>query len=69
MEGVTTDLYRKIRLRVETLSGAQLCYVYVLNSFEGGKPSLRYLEIMIAAAIEAGAPDDYIAELRDWAIR
>ena len=68
-EGVTTDLYRKIRLRVETLSGAQLCYVYVLNSFEGGKPSMRYREIMIAAAIEAGAPDDYIAQLRDRAIR
>lgn len=66
---MTTDLYRKIRVRVETMTGAQLCYVYVLNSFEGGKPSARYLEIMIAAAIEAGAPDDYIAELRERAIR
>lgn len=68
-EGVTTDLYRKIRVRVETLSGTQPCYVYVLNSFEGGNPSGRYLEIMIAAAIEAGAPDDYIAALRSRAIR
>ncbi|NDG09216.1 MAG: gamma-glutamylcyclotransferase [Actinobacteria bacterium] len=68
-EGVTTDLYRKIRVRVETMTGAQLCYVYVLNSFEGGRPSPRYLEIMVAAAIEAGAPDDYIAELRERAIR
>jgi gamma-glutamylcyclotransferase (GGCT)/AIG2-like uncharacterized protein YtfP len=63
-EGVTTDLYRKIRVRVETLTGTQSCYLYVLNSFEGGIPSARYLEIMIAAALEAGAPDDYIAELR-----
>jgi hypothetical protein len=38
----------------------------VLNSFEGGKPSSRYLEIMINAAIEAGAPSDYIAELKSW---
>jgi len=68
-EGVTTDLYRKIRVRVETLHGTQSCYVYVLNSFEGGIPSARYLEIMIAAALEAGAPDDYIAELRSRGVR
>jgi gamma-glutamylcyclotransferase (GGCT)/AIG2-like uncharacterized protein YtfP len=63
-EGVTTDLYRKIRVRVETLDGSSLCYVYVLNSFEGGVPSARYLEIMVSAAREAGAPDDYIEELK-----
>ena len=62
-EGVTTDLYRKIRVRVETLDGSPLCYVYVLNSFEGGLPSSRYLEIMVNAAREAGAPDDYINSL------
>lgn len=68
-EGVNTDLYRKIRVRVETLTGSDLCYVYVLNSFEGGTPSARYLEIMIAAALEAGAPEDYISELRNRAVR
>jgi gamma-glutamylcyclotransferase (GGCT)/AIG2-like uncharacterized protein YtfP len=68
-EGVTTDLYRKIRVRVETMTGTQSCYVYVLNSFEGGIPSQRYLEIMVAAAIEAGAPDDYIAEIRNRGVR
>ncbi len=62
-EGVTTDLYRKIRVRVETLDGSSLCYVYVLNSFEGGVPSKRYLEMMLAAAREAGAPEDYLLEL------
>jgi hypothetical protein len=65
-EGVNTNLYSKIRVRVDMLSGTQLCYVYVLNSFEGGKPSQRYLEIMINAAAEAGAPLDYIAELKSW---
>ena len=68
-EGVTTDLYRKIRVRVETMTGTQSCYVYVLNSFEGGIPSQRYLEIKVAAAIEAGAPDDYIAEIRNRGVR
>ena len=65
-EGVNTNLYSKIRVRVDMLSGTQLCYVYVLNSFEGGKPSQRYLEIMINAASEAGAPLDYISELKSW---
>ena len=68
-EGVTTDLYRKIRVRVETMTGTQSCYVYVLNSFEGGIPSQRYLEIMVAAAIEAGAPEDYISEIRNRGVR
>ena len=62
-EGVTTDLYRKIRVRVEMLDGSPLCYVYVLNSFEGGLPSQRYLDIMVNAAQEAGAPEDYISSL------
>lgn len=68
-EGVTTDLYRKIRVRVESLDGTSLCYVYVLNSYEGGLPSRRYLDIMINAAIEAGAPDDYIETLRSRPVR
>jgi gamma-glutamylcyclotransferase (GGCT)/AIG2-like uncharacterized protein YtfP len=63
-EGVNTNLYSKIRVRVDTLNGVQLCYVYVLNSFEGGIPSKRYLEIMINAALEAGAPSDYIDTLK-----
>ena len=68
-EGVTMDLYRKIRVRVDTLDGTVLAYVYVLNSYEGGSPSKRYLEIMINAALEAGAPDDYIEGLRNRTVR
>ena len=68
-EGVTTDLYRKIRVRVETLDGSPLCYIYVLNSFEGGMPSARYLEIMVNAAREAGAPEDYIKDLSNRSTR
>ena len=68
-EGVTTDLYRKIRVRIETLDGSPLCYIYVLNSFEGGTPSARYLEIMVSAAREAGAPEDYIKDLSNRSTR
>lgn len=62
-EGISADLYRKIRVRVQTLDGSPLCFLYVLNGFEGGLPSRRYLDIMINAARAAGAPDDYIAQL------
>jgi gamma-glutamylcyclotransferase (GGCT)/AIG2-like uncharacterized protein YtfP len=68
-EGVDTDLYRKIRVRVETLNGSSLCFLYVLNSYEGGLPSKRYLNIIIDSAIEAGAPEDYIEDLRSRVTR
>ncbi|MEI6215934.1 MAG: gamma-glutamylcyclotransferase [Actinomycetes bacterium] len=63
-EGIAADLYRKIRLRVQTLDGSPLSFIYVLNGFEGGYPSQRYLKIMIDSAIAAGAPDDYLQALR-----
>ena len=30
-EGIAADLYRKIRLRVQTLDGSPLSFIYVLN--------------------------------------
>lgn len=63
-EGADAGLYSKIRLRVETLDGDVLAWVYVLAGYEGGEPSCRYLGVLADAAEKAGAPDDYIAELR-----
>jgi gamma-glutamylcyclotransferase (GGCT)/AIG2-like uncharacterized protein YtfP len=63
-EGADTGLYRKIRLRVHTLDGNELAWVYVLDAFEGGLPSARYLGVLADAAEKAGAPDEYVAELR-----
>ena len=56
--------YRKHRVRVETLDGGRLAWVYVLDAFEGGLPSASTLGILSEAAAAAGAPDDYVAELR-----
>lgn len=64
IEFATTGLYRKIRVRVQTLDGVQLAWLYVLSGYEGGLPSARYLGVMADAAERAGAPDDYVAELR-----
>lgn len=63
-EGAELNLYSKVKLRVETLSGSELCWFYVLNSYEGGFPSYRYLRIMADAAEIAGAPRDYVDALR-----
>lgn len=64
-EGATEDgLYRKARIRVQTLDGESLAWVYVLDAYEGGLPSARYLGILADAAEVAGAPDDYVADLR-----
>ena len=64
IEFASTGLYRKIRVRVQTLDGAQLSWLYVLDGYEGGLPSARYLGVMADAAENAGAPDDYVRELR-----
>ena len=64
-EGAALGVYRKIRVRVQTLDGDALCWMYVLDDYEGGLPSARYLGILADAAEKAGAPDDYVKELRE----
>ncbi len=63
-EAADLSLYRKIRVRVQTLDGEVLAWLYVLDDYEGGLPSARYLGLIADAAEKAGAPDDYVAELR-----
>ncbi|WTW97136.1 gamma-glutamylcyclotransferase [Streptomycetaceae bacterium NBC_01309] len=63
-EGESLGLYRKAKIRVETLFGEELAWLYVLNDYEGGLPSARYLGMVADAAESAGAPDDYVKELR-----
>ncbi|MFG1906349.1 gamma-glutamylcyclotransferase [Kribbella sp. NPDC048928] len=63
-EAIDQGVYRKIQVRVQTLDGEQLAWMYVLNAYEGGLPSARYLGILAEAAEAAGAPDDYVADIR-----
>ena len=64
-EGAETGLYRKIRVRVQGINGEFLAWLYVLDAYEGGLPSARYLGIMADAAEAAGAPADYVLALRN----
>jgi len=63
-EAADLALFRRVRVRVETLDGDVPAWCYVLDDYEGGLPSARYLGIIADAAEAAGAPDDYVAELR-----
>ena len=64
-ESADTGLYQTIRLRVSTLESDVLAWTYVLNGYEGGLPSARYLGLIAEGAEKAGAPADYVAELRN----
>lgn len=63
-EGVPIDLRRKIRVRIQTLDGDALAWIYVLDAYEGGVPSARYLGLLADSAEAGGAPHDYVTELR-----
>jgi gamma-glutamylcyclotransferase (GGCT)/AIG2-like uncharacterized protein YtfP len=63
-EGADSGLYRRVHLRVNTLNGDEVAYVYVLDAFEGGLPSARHLGAIADGAEAAGAPTDYVTALR-----
>ncbi len=63
-EAADTGVYRKLKVRVHTLDRDELAWTYVIDGYEGGLPSARYLGVLADAAETAGAPDDYVAELR-----
>jgi hypothetical protein len=63
-EGADHGLYRKLHLRVHTLDGDVVAFVYVVDGFEGGLPSARHLGGIADAAETAGAPSDYVVALR-----
>lgn len=63
-EGGDFGFHKKLRLRVQTLDGPVLAWLYVLDAYEGGLPSARYLGVIADAAEAAGAPEDYVTELR-----
>lgn len=77
-EGPELSLHRKIKVRIEpdgdladgnlpvggADSGPTLAWLYVLDAYEGGLPSARYLGVIADAAEIAGAPASYVRALR-----
>jgi hypothetical protein len=69
-EDLDLAAFRKLRVRVrevagvDTNDGTVLAWLYVVDAYEGGMPSARYLGMLADAAEAAGAPADYVRELR-----
>ncbi|MFC3451941.1 gamma-glutamylcyclotransferase [Amycolatopsis speibonae] len=63
-EGGELGMHTKLKLRVQTMEGSVLPWLYVVDAYEGGLPSARYLGVLADAAEAAGAPADYVDALR-----
>lgn len=63
-EDTGLGVFVKVRARVSTLEGDRLAWMYVVDGYEGGLPSAHYLGVIAEAAEQAGAPTDYVTELR-----
>ena len=63
-EGLDLRSFRKLKVRVETMDGPRIAWLYVVDSYEGGLPSARYLGMLADAAETAGAPADYVHDRR-----
>jgi gamma-glutamylcyclotransferase (GGCT)/AIG2-like uncharacterized protein YtfP len=64
VEGIVAGTYHKIHVRVATLDGEVTAWLSVFAGYEGGLPTQWYLSEIAAAALRAGAPDDYVEALR-----
>jgi hypothetical protein len=69
-EGSELGIHKKIRCRIHPLTTDTddiepvLAWLYVVDAWEGGLPSARYLGVMADAAEIAGAPAEYVHDLR-----
>ncbi|MGQ0630087.1 MAG: gamma-glutamylcyclotransferase [Sporichthyaceae bacterium] len=64
-EGSAPGFYTKIRVRVATLDGEELAWLYVVDGYEGGLPTAHVVFQIADAAERAGAPADYVRWLRE----
>ena len=63
-EGSDFGIHKKIRCRVDSTPEPVLAWLYVVDAWESGMPSARYLGVVAEAAQIAGAPDEYVRNLR-----
>jgi hypothetical protein len=64
---VASGLYVKLTQPVITGGGMRRALIYVARSQTAGQPRPGYLEGVVAAARDAGLPDDYVREIEAWA--
>ena len=49
---------------VQTLDGEPLAWLYALDAYEGGLPTVEQLATVADAAEAGGAPSDYVERIR-----
>ncbi len=65
-ENIAARLYRAQMLPIVVAGARRRALVYVARARPRGAPRAGYMEIVIAAAREAGLPADYVASLQRW---
>ena len=65
-ESLSTGLYTKTVQSVLTEQGPRRALIYVARSTTPGVPRPDYIEGVLAAAAEAGLPEEYRRELEVW---
>ncbi|MBM6596080.1 gamma-glutamylcyclotransferase [Microvirga sp. BT291] len=65
-ESLSTGLYSKVVQPVLTQQGARRALVYLGRTAKVGAPKAGYMEGVLAAAMEAGLPAEYLRELGQW---
>jgi hypothetical protein len=63
-EDIDLGRWRKIRVRVHTLDGEVVAWLYTLDAYEGGLPTIEQLLTVADAAEAGGAPSEYVNRLR-----
>lgn len=63
-QAADSGLYRKTKVRVNTMTGDVVAWTYVLDAYEGGLPSAHLVGTLADAAEAADAPADYVTALR-----
>jgi hypothetical protein len=62
-ENIDAGLFRRVLLSVQTQGRSAKALVYIGRSGAPGRPRAGYMELVAAAAREAGLPSDYVAGL------
>lgn len=65
-EDLASGLYTKIDQPVVSEQGARRAIVYIGRAVRPGTPKPGYMEGVVAAAREAGLPEDYLHGLENW---
>lgn len=63
-EGVAQGIYRREEIDVVAAGAPARALIYIANTEGWRRPSRRYVDALVAAALHHGLPDEYVRRLR-----